>query len=1076
MGVVYLHSSAMNSPSQQRFLIYRASAGSGKTFTLTQNFLALALGSNDPAAYRRILAITFTRKAAAEMKSRILEVLDEICIAGDSDMTDGLLEMTGLTKDVLCERAKAVRNHILHNFSDLSVSTIDSFVQRILRAFSHELELPYDFEVELNTMRLIEEAVDSVISRAGEDETLTNAMIEFSRQRFEDGKNWKIRRELIDFARMLTLEQNLPHLEGIIELEEDKFEKLKKKVHSTISGFENKIIPPAREAIERIATAGLDPEDFSGKKSSVAMQIKKIADGDMSGLFKKSLINTFNGEKGWYSKGASDEVKSRIDSISGELGNLLEKILNIRDNDFEDYNFATRLRTELYPMFLLGEIAREYRNIAYQQNLVPISEFNARVGEVVKKEPAPFIYERVGERYRYIMIDEFQDTSVLQWSNFLPLVEESLSRNGMVLVVGDAKQAIYRFRNGEVQQFVDLPRLNYSELPSDRTSSIESLIQSLHMVSEPDKNWRSSPVVVDFNNRLFRDMVDRLKENGFDFEEHYHALEQTPMKKLPGYVEAIQHDPHEDEKVFSRVVQQINTCLENGFPQKDINILVRNRASGNDYARMLKEEGFDVSSPDSLLLEKHPAVRFIIAFLRVATHPEDEAHKFAVADHILGHLEPHERLSALEPYRHWVKTSKGNSKLILDLDRFLHDKKSISSPDLLSLPLYPLCELICEKFNLYGESDEYILSFLDLVDDFTKGSRHPGGGIAEFLDWWDVEQAGSASINPSDNLDAIRIMTMHKAKGLEFPVVIIPEPGYISNRDNESWFKTPWKNDFENLKVFIRASGDEQEGSTFQLVNQELIDQSVFDEFNVLYVGCTRAVQRLYLHISPKRGKHREVVKALSESISGLDPTFDEDGVAKWGDPNCSPKKKSEENNVRPLAAEGHDWRGKIATATASADRWRQAGDMLAVQLGNSVHEVLSRINDAGEAAQVMEQAQREGLFDEELKPEVEKRVIELIENEDTAEFFHTDWEVMREQDIVVPGEDNWKRPDRILVKEHHAVVIDFKTGIPSGTHREQVLQYMQLLQQMGYQDVRGYLIYTNDEVEVSTVQTDTLF
>ncbi|RLD50077.1 MAG: hypothetical protein DRJ05_20100, partial [Bacteroidetes bacterium] len=490
------------------FSVYKSSAGSGKTYTLVREYLKIILLS--PRNFRSVLAITFTNKAANEMKQRILSSLQDISdFENKSDtiavrfMLPELIRETGLDEKQIALNAKKSLQLILHNYSDFGVSTIDSFVHKIIKTFAHDMHLPLNFEVDMDTDELITKVVDILISNVGTDKVLTDVLVNFTRYKTEGDKSWHIERDLAEISKEILTDDGQVHIEKLRELTLSDFSEIRKKLESSIRSFEKKIIDLAKKASELINGQGLDAKAFYQGARGIYNYFENLANGKMDKLEPNNYVKKTIDEDKWVSGKASLSDISSIDSIKAELEIVFQQLGLLLEKEYPVYMVRNEVLKNLYPLALLNEIEKVLEEYKEDNEIVHISEFNKRIAEIVLKEPVPFIYERMGERYKHFMLDEFQDTSVLQWLNLLPLLENSLASDNFNMLVGDGKQAIYRWRGGEVEQFSRLPKI----INKDNDPLLNEREQSLERSYKPEflsSNFRSKAEIVQFNNDFFR--------------------------------------------------------------------------------------------------------------------------------------------------------------------------------------------------------------------------------------------------------------------------------------------------------------------------------------------------------------------------------------------------------------------------------------------------------------------------------------------------------------------------------------------------------------------------------------------
>ena len=498
------------------FKIYNASAGSGKTFTLVKEYLKICLRAKFPKKFVEILAITFTNKAASEMKERIIKSLKafsnpDCAEQTELDMMRLIADETGLKKKELQSRALLIFENILHNYSQLAIGTIDKFTHRVLRTFAHDIGLSNNFEVEMEHKILLKQAVDLLISRTGEDEKLTKLFVNFIQDKTSDDKSWLIENDFYTIAEELLKESGQEHCESLKSLSLDDFFKLREKLQNYINKIDDELSVIGRAFVSDCKDCGLLLEWFVGGVSGLPKYFEYLYSKSWE-KYIPSASNFKNLEKdGWYSGKAPKERYAQIDAIQEKFYPLAKKAIEILE-DYPKYLLFKLIARNFYSMAVLHEISKELQQIKKQNNIIPIGEFNKKIAEVLQNEEGNFIYERLGECYANYFIDEFQDTSELQWKNLFPLIENVIvdgQKPGSVMIVGDAKQAIYRWRGGEVDQFINLQQLAATP-HSKRAYKMRCL--SLKT------NYRSKAELVNFNNSLFSSIADQIEK------EQYRAL------------------------------------------------------------------------------------------------------------------------------------------------------------------------------------------------------------------------------------------------------------------------------------------------------------------------------------------------------------------------------------------------------------------------------------------------------------------------------------------------------------------------------------------------------------------------
>ncbi|TDE03980.1 UvrD-helicase domain-containing protein [Flavobacterium sandaracinum] len=605
------------------FSIYDASAGSGKTYALVKEYLKIILVAKKNDAYRNILAITFTNKAVHEMKSRIVGSLSEFAkdepSAKAQDLMQDLSIDTELSIIQIKTKSQQIIKHIIHNYAAFDISTIDKFTHKVIRAFAHDLGLPMTFEVTLDTENLLVEAVDAIIAQAGEDETLTKLLIDFTMEKTDDDKSWDISREILDTGRLVLNENNRNEITHFHDKSIADFVAIKAKLNEACKVLEKESVAFAEEALLLIEKNGIDNKSFSGA------------------YFPKHLISIQEGKFNPKNKTYHEYDDIKINKTAKDraiIENIIPEFLQILSNvytTFEKINFYKAFLKNITPLSLLNTVSNELAKIQEEQNVLSISEFNAIIHREIQNQPAPFIYERLGERYRHFFIDEFQDTSEMQWQNLIPLIDNALSGQddfgvkGTLMIVGDPKQSIYRWRGGKAEQFIELSKdQNPFNNPDKRLEHL-------------DKNYRSYSQIIEFNNDFFKLLSNEFEHLDYKdlYENHSH---QKTNDKTGGYVNIsfipkveTSEDPDSSgeemlDKTDLYVLATLNTIqktLKQGFQYKDIVILTRKRSQGIAIANYLTEEGIPLLSSETLMIQNATEVRLIIHLLKYLKNSSD---------------------------------------------------------------------------------------------------------------------------------------------------------------------------------------------------------------------------------------------------------------------------------------------------------------------------------------------------------------------------------------------------------------------------------------------------------------------
>ncbi len=1122
--------------SMQRLIIYKASAGSGKTYKLTEEYLSLALS----IPFRQILAVTFTNKATAEMKDRITGVLDDLTSGRHSSYLDVLMSETGINEAALRKKAGEVLEDILHNYSRFSVGTIDSFFQRIIRGFARETGLQSGFELELDNQRVLDKVIDRIMLETETNSDLQNWLMKYAESRIREGLSWNFRK---DIGRL----GNQVFNETFIRFRQETTNRLSDKsfmndylsaLNNLKKGFERDMRGLGSDALDLIRQKGLTLSDFSYSTAGVAGYFEKIYTGKQF-VPGKRVLDAVDNPESWFSK-SSGKKGEITGALEGGLNRMLKEALEKYKGGYSEYLTAKLILSNFYTLGLLNDITRQIREYADENNLFLLSDVASLLSGIISGNEAPFIYEKTGYFYRHFMIDEFQDTSRIQWKNFIPLIINSLSENNRNILVGDVKQSIYRWRNGDW-------RILAGEI-EEEMKLYDPLVKPLEV------NWRSKRNIVDFNNMLFqyspRLMQEQFRHEYLDsvlseecglrlqeqiataYSEHSQIYPNDPAKE-GGYVSVNFLDNEQinwKAEALKNLPELLADIISTGYHSRDIAILVRNHNDGKDIAKRLlewqAEQGresqtrLDFISDEFLLLQESVSVQLLTALIRFMSNPAD---KINMADIInqycryLGHspfadATDHELFGKIadDDEEYWNVMLPGEFVQGLDYIR--------------QLSVYEMVEHLISVFGLDDIPGEvpYLMAFQDVVLDF---SRKESGGAGLFAEWW-TENSGRFSVSSSDRQDAMRIMTIHKSKGLQFKVVVIPFGDWLMDHnpmyDNFIWCR-PDREPFNRLGLVPLKYKADLAASIFvhDYFNEKM--QVFVDNLNLLYVAFTRSEEELHVY-TPMPGKNRKnryQVKSVSEllyiilseypvthdngkgSSTGLSAASSADDISAGptifsgplprlkGYWNISEKSfsagkriktaaKAEIDHGNDLKLENYrvnDFKDKLKLRLYGSlffDDEGEAGKRIAH--GRLMHEIFENIVTADDTERAVRQKYHEGLIVmDEVAPLVSE-IKKLISDKRIAHWYDGSWRVRNETGILLKS-GRTRRPDRVMVSESEEVLVaDYKFGGHARPgYNSQVRGYMKELKNMGYENVRGFVWYVFagklDEVELDIRQ-----
>jgi len=1042
------------------FSIYDASAGSGKTYALVKEYLKIILVAKKNDAYRNILAITFTNKAVNEMKSRIVGSLSEFTKDNPNPKAADLMQVLSgeikLSVSEIQTKSKQIIKHIIHNYAAFDISTIDKFTHKVIRAFAHDLNLPMTFEVTLDTENLLTEAVDAIIAQAGEDDVLTNLLIDFTMQKTDEDKSWDISREILDTGRLLLNENNREEITHFQDKSIAEFIEIKNKVAQACKLIDHENSQLAKSLLALIDKKGVDIKSFSAghfPNHLIAIAVEKFNPNNKT-YHEFEDIKT--------NKAAKDKLE--IEAIIPELLSVLDTIYK----KFEKREFYNAFLKNITPLSLLNTVSNELAKIQKEQNVLSIAEFNAIIYREIQNQPAPFIYERIGERYRHFFIDEFQDTSEMQWQNLIPLIDNATSseiegEKGTLMIVGDPKQSIYRWRGGKAEQFIELSKgknpFNNPELELFKLGT----------------NYRSYSQVIDFNNKLFHYLSAEFKN--LDYQDLYenHSWQEENNKK-GGYVNIsfipkLENSTEEEDaldkiELYLKATLKIIEKVKNeGFEYQEIVILTRKRAQGTAVANYLIENNIPIISSETLMIQNSTDVQMIINVLKYLNNSSDIEAKarflLYIANKVQSGLPVHDFIAKGK--------EKSNEK---EFEAWLTQFDiSLSFQDIRKKSLYEAVEIIVSKFlspTLSGNS--YVQYFIDIV--LERDVRNQAG-IADFLTYWNKNK-DKFSIPSPEGKNAIRIMTIHKSKGLEFPVVIMPfaEEDYARKPKDKLWLDAEQET-FGLPKVLIdNSSSVENFGEDAATVFHEKKQEELLDNINVLYVALTRAEEQLYVisqYLDPnKEGQYPyNTASFFIEYLIAIEVYNTSILEYEFGNSTKLSEVISviDETKTIPIVSQVLDPKN-IKIAQREALMWG-THQQEAIEYGNIIHEILSFVKTATDIDLAILKAIENGLITSYQKEIVLKSIQEIVNNKELESYFSQGNEILNEQ-AIIQKEGKTIKPDRmVLTKNKEVYLLDYKTGTHNQKYQLQLENYQNAIEKMGLKVTKKALVYIGKEINV---------
>ncbi|MEO8590855.1 MAG: UvrD-helicase domain-containing protein [Flavobacteriales bacterium] len=1029
------------------FTVLHSSAGAGKTHALVKHYLEHCLATDDVAAYRQVLALTFTNKAAGEMKERVISYLEklgnnEIDTPPLRDVMDHLVLVAQVDEPTLALRGEAVLSHMLHHWSEVAISTIDAFTRRVVRPFARDLQLDQDLHMTTEERYYRDRAVDTLIGEAGVDPKVTSLLTEACLQLLHEERAWDPGGPLRELSGELAKESAIKPLQALRALSAEEVAPLAAQLRKETGVFRKRLNTMGDEALQLIVGAGVVAEDMANGKGGIFGWFKKLAEFETDWITPgPNALKPLESGK-WHSGKAGPDAIATLRSVAPNLERLFQEAESLRAPGQKDYFIRRAVLRELYPAFALHELDGQLEALKRADAVAFFSDLTRRVAQVVKDEPVPFIYERMGERYHHFLIDEFQDTSLLQWSTLLPLIDNALSTGGSTLLVGDAKQAIYRWRNGEVRLFSELPKVFGREDSDAEREREDTLIRNFKKGEPLDMNRRSAATIIEFNNNLFASLARLLPA---DLQKVYDAHEQRTPNDRPGLVQLDRLDKdlqggERDSAVLDFTLRGLNEAIADGFVPGDVAVLVRSKILGRAVAGHLMAHGFAVVSPDGLRLSGDPVIELHIDLLRFM-HTGDATAAARVAQYqaMLGSSDPEH----VDPFavKDGLPDPAGELRQWMD-DNDLHGLRTT---------LTDLVTRVAHAHGLKPSEDAQLLTLLDEVHAWT--TEH-GPDIGAFLEHWE-RSGGERGSAPPVSTQAVQVMTVHKAKGLEFPVVIVPNTNMTGggNHAERLWVRPG--SSVPGLDIaLVRESKALREAGLEEITEEAGL--RTLDSLNLLYVAFTRPVQRLYALVPEARPD--EVTKA---ALAFMDE-HGSDGTLIDGD-RGSPWKVHEEpqlDMLREVASATHAL--PITIRLEAPDEWDPADPDPYRSFGNAVHELLGRVKHADDLEVVIADAVNEGLLDASAADAFTRRIAPMMKAEALAPWYGPGLDVRNEATIIT-RDGRSLRPDRVVFDGPKVRVLDIKTGAPHDSHRDQVLSYMHLLNELGHTDVEGALLYVRD-------------
>ncbi len=1074
-----------------KLIVYTSSAGSGKTFTLAKEYLKTVL--KNPNDFKNILAVTFTNKATDEMKVRIIDYLRHFAgrtkLPDGEDMKKDLLD-SGVTLNEIGNSDIVLKN-LLHNYTNFYVMTIDSFFSQVVKSFAKELNLPSGFDYEIDENIVLEKIIGDIWQESSTDDELLMYLVDMMRSRFDDGGNFNIDNDLERIAKEIFKDRfwemfsTQEKADSVFPGKDFKknLKNLRDDCSNFIKKFDSEYKKLAADACDYYHSLGLTVDDFFQKSNGIYSKLEKIKRGD---------VKKFNS---YYIKGIMEGVLSGtksghehiINSNKDEIIRYAKSVYDYYKNNIKVYlNYKTVSKN----LMLTGLFADLYKNLqAYKDknSVLLISDVAKIIRQYVgeNNEFTPFIFEKFGSNFKYILIDEFQDTSSFQWHNLRPLIVNSISENHNSMVVGDAKQSIYRFRNGNMELLV---KGIYNDINRNNITDIVL-----------DTNHRSLKNIVEFNNSFFEKIIEKVKVNLSDgsennkeiFEKAYNDVRQkSKYDESAGIVNITKIAYSKNKSEFQeRAMKRLIDILKeldkklisnHKYKRSDISILLRDNKEASEIAETLIKEGYNVVSASSSLLIKSPKVKLIIGILKLIADRRNNIAKLEAEYHYKKKVMECDKCEDLIFKLSENKEDKYKFDVEMPAEFFREGNEGQLNTKLYDLNILELVEYITDIFGLNKNPDMFLFEFINVVKDFTAKFA---GDLQSFLFWWE-ENSLKLEIETAVNEDAIQIQTIHKMKGLQNKIIIIPYATWsVKPQANGNLLTTSKKEPFNKIPFLLLKNIKELAETDFSNDYLNELDKTLIDNINLLYVAFTRPKEMLYVITQDISNNQKtsgrddengtdtpsDISFYIVNSLHGLEfeTKSETSEIYQVGDFGFAENKiVSDEKVINVNEFEEliyNDWYKKVVIKPKNhfIRPWEDKYED--VSYGNVFHDIMSEIIYKEDAEDVLNDAKRNGLLDGEKFDKLKMEVTNLLNNKTVSAWFGNDWQVLTERDILTK-EGKTYRPDRVIYKGNVAIVIDYKTGGEKKEYKEQINNYAELLMQSGFEDVSKYLLYINQD------------
>ena len=1040
--------------------VFSASAGAGKTFRLAAEYLATALRDpQQPKAFVHILALTFTNKAANEMKRRILDSLrdfSEVADFGDSKgLASAVCEILEISDRELAIRARKTLELMLHDYGSIGIGTLDQFTHKLVRTFALELGLPGQFEVELEQELLLDLAVQELMTEVGSNQALTNVLIAFAESNVEDEKGGDIYPALLDMAAHLSKETSVDALRALGQWSLDSHADAQK----ALQAFQRHLLESAAaigtaifDALERANTGAISNLNYY---TGIAGRLLKRDPAEW--VPSASLQKVIEDPMAVYK---TAERSKQGPELGQELGGYFQRALELAGQAM----LVKEIRKNDRSASVMVELSKALERVLERLRIQPLWKFNRLIHDELGKQPAAYLFERLGERYQHFFVDEAQDTSTLQWANLWPLLENALSaESGSSLIVGDGKQSIYRWRGSDAESFLTLiERSEAAQPPLDAYPSLQGRTEHIPL----QDNWRSRTQIVDFNNALFADLAAQGVFTRPTHATSYQRAPQNPKGKPGGRVD-VRLLPSLNQVdlwplALDTLVRDLRTAEAAKWAWADMAILVRDKRQGRAIALRLAKEDIPVVSSELLALSSSSYVLAMAAIMNWMLVPLERDRQWAVLKEL--HAAGLWAVPASELHLAGAALSQPEAP------PFATQLKAIlpgfDADIAWKLSLYEMGEYLARALKIAQLGDPFVLRFLDALHDF---SHKQLNRLEAFMSEW-ARKKDAWSISAPPGMDAIELLTIHASKGLEYPLVYVPFATLKPKDGRSAWMALDWTELFgldteapPSSLLSLKSMKEPKVREPLHAVHPEYVEaaeraveERIFDDYNLLYVAFTRSRDGLTFYLTEDYyGK--DLWAHIARTYPG---TTDHLQLGEWPAPVDRAAHGPAPALPWPMAqVASDDWTHRVRLA-----RFEEEGPEQ--RLGNAVHRVMERIRRPGDAAQALAQAAAEMQWTAEERQEVEARVAKALSDERLKPLFEAA-EIYTERPLLMP-EKGVKRPDRVVkLQDGRWLVVDYKTGDVQEEHATQIERYAEGLTSVLGTRPGTLRVYLRDQIDV---------